>query len=238
MVGRSFLLCRSFHLLEGTAIEQSIFAPYFLVPFGLAVAILVLELGLVARHRVTMWAGLCLPALLVLLSGTNHRSDAVYREFLDLFMARLLGTPLFLTLLATIGFYAYAWLRRVPLASEALTAAVAALAFTAPGTLSLANMSLNAPVLLAAAVAVQAVLGLLKRDAWRLIAVAGVGAAWLTGLAWRAYVALRSEILGLDYLILSLLLLPIAVLVSLGKAGVLERWVAAIRRRTRGLTRS
>ena len=38
-------------------------------------------------------------------------------------------------------------------------------------------------------------LGLLKRDAWRLVAVAGVGAAWLTGIAWRAYVALRSEIL-------------------------------------------
>jgi hypothetical protein len=48
---------------------------------------------------------------------------------------------------------------------------------------------------------------------------------------WRGYRVLREEVAGLDYLALSLVLLPVAVLVSLGRAGVLRRWVAAWRAR-------
>ena len=64
-----------------------------------------------------------------------------------------------------------------------------------------------------------------KRDAWRLIAVGGVAAAWLTGALWRLYLVLRAEVAGLDYLLVSLLLLPVAMLVSLAKAGVLGHWL-------------
>lgn len=229
VIGRSFLICKSYHLLDGTNITDTIFAPYFLVPFGFALAILTLELGLVARRRLTLMVGLALPVLLVVLAGIAHREHGVYREFLDLFTARLHGTPLFVTLLATSGFYLYAWLRGVPLATEGLTAALAALAFVEPETLAFGDLALRHRDLLALPVLLQGALGLTKRDAWRLIAVASVGAAWLTGAIWRLYIAVRAEVSGLDYLVLSLLLLPVAVLVSLAKAGVFSRWIERLR---------
>jgi hypothetical protein len=89
-------------------------------------------------------------------------------------------------------------------------------------------------MLLAIPVVFQGILGLLRRDAWRLVAVAGVGAAWLTGVGWRAYVALRAEVAGLDYLLLGLLLFPVAVAISLAKAGVLNRWLDRLFERSRG----
>lgn len=233
VVGRSVLLCWSFHLLDGGGMGQIIFGPYFLVPFGFSLAVLTLELGLVARRTVTQVVGLVIPVGLVVMAGTGHRSDAVYREFLDLFIARLGGAPLVLTLLAAAAFYSYAWLRGVPLASEGLTAAVATLAFTRPDTRALADLSLAHPGLLVVPVVLQGALGLLRREWWRLVAVAGVGAAWLTGAAWRLYVVLRAEVAGLDYLILGLLLFPVAVLISLGKAGVLARWLDRLREAAR-----
>lgn len=229
VVGRSVLLCRSFHLLDGSSMEHSVFGPYLLVPFGFSLAVLAVELGVVARRKVTMWVGLALPVGLVVLAGTGHRGESVYREFLDLFTARLTATPLFLTVVAAGIFYGYAWLRDVPLATAGLTAALTGLAFVEPEVLSLADVRLSRPEAIIAPVVLQAVIGLLYREAWRLIAVAGVGAAWLTGAAWRLYVSLRAEVAGLDYLIVGLLLFPVAVLVSLGKAGVLARWLDRLR---------
>jgi hypothetical protein len=118
VVGRSVLLCWSLHLLDGEGFTQVIFGPYFLVPLGLALTVLVLELGLVSRHRPTQLVALLLPVGLVVLAGIGHRAEPVYREFLDLFTARLGGAPLFLTVLVAAGFYLYAWLRGVPFATR------------------------------------------------------------------------------------------------------------------------
>jgi hypothetical protein len=49
VAARSFLLCWSMQHVERTDPEQFIFGPYFLVPFLLSVAVLLLEIGLVAR---------------------------------------------------------------------------------------------------------------------------------------------------------------------------------------------
>ena len=136
---------------------------------------------------------------------------------------------MFLTLLLAILFYLYAWVRGVPFASEGLTAALAVLAFIETETLGLGDISLKEPGQLIFPVLLQGFLGLVKRDAWRLIAVASVGAAWLTGAAWRLYLLLRAEVAGLDYLLVSLVLLPVAMLVSLAKAGVLTRWMERMR---------
>ncbi|HEY3787878.1 MAG TPA: hypothetical protein VGL71_03440 [Urbifossiella sp.] len=225
VIGRSFLLCKSFHLLEGQQITATIYAPYFLVPFGFALAIIILELGRTARSKTVIGIGLVWPILLVILAGIGHRDEPMYREFLDLFTARWHGTPLFLTVLLSILFYLTAWLRGVPFASEGLTIALAALAFIDSDTLSLGDINLVRPAQLIYPVLLQGFLGLLHADAWRLIAVGSVGAAWLTGAAWRLYVAMRAEVAGLDYLLASLILLPVAVLVSLAKSGALERWV-------------
>lgn len=329
VVGRSVLLCWSFHLLPGT--QHFIFGPHFLMPFGLAVAVLVLELGLVAGNRVTQVVALLLPAGLVALAAVGHRDDPVYSQFLGHFADRLGGTPLYLAVVAAGGFYVYAWVRRVPLALDGLSAAVAALGVIGPESLTLADPPAVFPVPLLAAAAVQAGLGLWRHDPVRLVVAAlglaaagaaalpagtdwptrafvafhlglfallAIGAAFddetghgfrIAGIAtaltacaavavaqpaapaglpgwvvpvyplgmaavlavygvllryrvslaaagvavasglvlvtWRGYRELRQEVAGLDFLVLSLALLPVAVLVSLGKAGVLGRWV-------------
>jgi hypothetical protein len=329
VVGRSVLLCWSFHLLPGT--QSLIFGPHFLVPFGLALAVLVLELGLVAGKGVTQFVAMTIPAGLVALAAVGHRDDPIYAEFLGHFAARLGGTPLYLAVLAAGAFYAYAWLRRVPLALDGLTAAVAALAVIGPESLTFGNLTRPSPIPLLSAAAVQAGVGLWRHDALRLVVAAlalsaagaatlpantdwparafvafhlgvfallAIGAAfdddmghgfrlagagmvlfacvvvvlaqpvapaglpnWVVptypaGMAailavyglllrfwpilgfagaslacglvmfiWRGYRELRQEVAGLDYLVLSLALLPVAVLISLGKAGVLDRWL-------------
>lgn len=220
-VGRSFLVCKSFHLLDGQRITDTIFAPFFLVPLGFALAVLLLELGLVAKHRGTQWIALASPAVLWLLAGMVNR-DGPAGEFLTQFEA---ASPLFLTLLGCAAFSVYAWCRGVPLATEAISVVLGTLAFVEPGTFALAEVSLVRVEWLAAPVLFQGVLGLMRRDAWRLIAIGGVAAAWLTGALWRLYLILRAEVAGLDYLLASLLLLPSAVLLSLAKSGAMGRWL-------------
>jgi hypothetical protein len=48
---RAFLLCYSLDLLSLGQHGRVIFGPYFLVPFGLASAILVLEIGIVSSGQ-------------------------------------------------------------------------------------------------------------------------------------------------------------------------------------------
>ena len=232
VAGRSFLLCWSLHLLGGSNRIELIFGPYFLVPFGFAIAMLVLELGVVAGSRVTTSVAMALPIGLAVLAGVGHRPDSIYHEFLAIFTDRLGGTPLYLTLAAAGGFYLYAWLRGIALAPEGLTAALIALAFVRPATLSLDDAGFVSEMPLIAAWALQFGLGLWRREAWRWGLLGGAPAAWVAIEGWRGYRLLRAEVAGLDYLVVGLLLFPIAVLISLGKAGVLNRWLEAWRNRT------
>jgi hypothetical protein len=330
---RAFLLCWSLHLLDGADLNRLIFGPYFVIPFGLAVAVLLLEIGLAPRGRDVLPVALLAPVGLVGLALAGHQPDQVYQGFLETFTGRLGGDPVALALVASAGFYAYAALRRVPAATEALTAALAALAVAGPDSLSrggptgVGSPLWAAPPILAAA-ALQLALGVRRRSSWRclaggvlvalaalpgdgeaplravvafhlaLLAVLAVGAAFkdalarrlraagvvlamLAGLAalvapvdlsegvppwaptayplalaavllayglglryrpapvaagavllcwvvvagWGAYGALRQVVPGLDHIAASLGLFGLAVLVSLGKAGVLPRWL-------------
>ena len=223
MCGRAFLICWSFHPLPDLS-DRLIFGPYYLVPFGLALAVLLLELGLVAESRATRWVALAAPVGLVALAAVGHRDEALYNEFLGHFQYRMGGTPLYVALLAVGGFYLYAWSRRAPLAPEGLTAVLAALAFVRPDTLSFAEVTVPDPALLVSAVLLQIAIGLWRRDGWRLIGGATVTLGWVGLIAWRGYRELREVVPGLDYLVVSLVLLPLAVLISLGKGGVLSRW--------------
>ena len=83
---RAYYLCVSLHFVGAS---NSIFAPYFLVPLGLAASLLLLEAGLViGSQHVVRWA-LCVPVLLVLMAAIGHRSDPVYQGFLTLFEHKL-----------------------------------------------------------------------------------------------------------------------------------------------------
>ncbi|MCE9565140.1 MAG: hypothetical protein K8U57_24170 [Planctomycetes bacterium] len=220
--GRAFLMCWSLHQPAG--LRELVFGPHFLVPFGFALTVVVLELGIVSGNRVTRWVSLAAPVGLVLLAGVGHRTDAIYAEFLGHFAHRLGGTPLFVALLAATGFYLYAWVRRIPLAFEGLTAALAALSIIGVDTLAIRDVTVVRTSPLVAAVGLQVVLALWKRDGWRLVLGGLVAAVWLAYAGWRGYRTLREEVVGLDFLVAGLALFPVAVLVSLGKAGMLARW--------------
>lgn len=224
--GRAFLLCWSFHLLPGGSL---VFGLYFLAPLVLALAVLALELGLVSRHRTTRVVGLALPFAAVMLSGVGHTTDGIYAEFLGHFAARLGGTPLFVSLLAAAVFYGYAWLRGVRFASEGLTLTLVGLAFAKPDALDLLNPVAPQPIVLVAAVALQVAVALVRRDWWRIALGGAVLVVGLCVLAWRAYSELRAEVPGLDYIVLGLLLLPLAVLISLSKGGAFDRRAAGPR---------
>ncbi len=333
--GRAFLFCWSMHPIAGTDL---IFGPYFLVPFGLALAVLLLEMGLRSNQRGVLWVALAAPICLIVLALIGHRSDPVYENFLRIFTARLGGDPVYCTLLASAGFYAYAALRRVSWAIEGLTAVLAVLAFVHPhfllerdlaaqpapliaaatlllglgiwreqswrcllGALGLiagvalafpVGVELSAyrwPIVFHLAVLVFMILGtafddelarllrytgtflalfaclgvmtipftppggvpawlldlyapvvavlLLGHGWWRrhhlaLIVAALIGISWSIATGWQGYRVLRQLIVGLDYLVLSLMVFVLAILVSLVKAGVLSRWLAAWRQRS------
>jgi hypothetical protein len=164
---RAFLLCVSLDPLTGDDRALNMFGLYFLAPFGMAIAVLLLEMGLTSGLRNVSRAALVVPAAMVLLTLIGNRSDRIYTGFCNLFAARLGCDPLVLTLLAAACFYGYAALRRVPAASEALTAALVALAFVGPHTMDrqLLGGPHTLPFLLAGAL--QIGIGLWRRDVWR-----------------------------------------------------------------------
>jgi hypothetical protein len=129
---RSFLISWSLHPLALVNVTYFVFGPYFLVPFGFAIAILLLEIGLVSGRREALWLALAMPAGLIMLAVAGQRPDPVYLEFRAMFTQQLGADPFFLTILASTVFYFYAVCRRVPLAGEAMTAALALLAVVGP----------------------------------------------------------------------------------------------------------
>ncbi len=175
VLARSALLCWSMHHVRKAEAEPYLFGPYFLIPFLLAVAVLLLEIGLMERKRGVIGLALFMPVVLVFLAMVGHRPDPVYQEFLGHFARRLGGTPLYLTVLASAGFLGYAALRRVSLATDALTAALAMLAVVGPGTGNLHELTGLRPWPILAIAVLQLGLGLRHRSTWRCLV--GVGCA-------------------------------------------------------------
>lgn len=177
VAARSSYLCVSFHFVQRTLQEptNSIFGPYFLVPFLLALNLLLLEAGLVARSRRLQRAALVVPFGLIVLATLGHRSDFVYRGFLETFMTSLGGSPLFLTTLAAVGFLAFAAVRSVPWASEAFAASLVVLSVVTPESITLRDLRTPTPWPIVAIAALEAVLAYRRRESWRsLLAAAGV----------------------------------------------------------------
>jgi hypothetical protein len=166
---RCWSLCVSFHYVEGS---RSIFGPYFLVPIGMAVALVWLEIGIAERRRSVTTAALALPLVLVCLATAGDRHEWVYRQFLDRFIHTLGGSPTYLTLLAAVAFLAYAVARRVPAAWELLALALAGLSAIGPRTVDFRDLSAPQPLPMAAAGLVLAMGAWRKRDSRRALLAA------------------------------------------------------------------
>ncbi len=170
---RSAVLCWSMHHIPNGETEPYLFGPYFLVPFGLAVAAVLLEIGLVERRRGVLRVAMAMPVVLLVLAAVGHRSEPVYQWFLGRFIDRFGGTPLYLTLLASVGFYLYAAVRGTPRSFDALTAALGALAFVGPGTLDAGGLVPPRALPILAVGVAQMVAGLLRREVGRCLVGTG-----------------------------------------------------------------
>jgi hypothetical protein len=161
---RCWSLCVSFHYVQGS---RTIFGPYFLVPIGLAAALVWLEIGIAVRRRAITTAALALPLVLVCWATVGDRHEWVYRQFQDRFIDTLGGSPAYLTLLAAVAFLVYAAARRVPAAWELLALAVAGLSVVGPRTVDLTELDGLRALPMAAAGIVLAAASWRKRDSRR-----------------------------------------------------------------------
>jgi hypothetical protein len=127
---RTYAICVSFHPSRGPA---TMFEPYFLAPWLLAVNVLLLEIGIAGqRPHLLRWC-MAAPLGLLLLSSWTFpvpASISLRRMLLDFCGC----SPLFLMLLAVALLYAVALARRVPHAFYWLTAAMALLVVVGPRT--------------------------------------------------------------------------------------------------------
>jgi len=109
-------------------------APYFLSPFLVALAVLLLEMGLVSGSRKAIAGALLLPAVALVAAFPAWVHTGLQRQFLILITDGL-ASPLFLALVVITGFYIYAWLRRVGAAEIGVVMALLALSVVGPSTL-------------------------------------------------------------------------------------------------------
>jgi hypothetical protein len=206
VVGRAVLLCWSMQPLGLNSMDRLVFGPYFLVPFGFALAILALEMGRVLRSEGPLRFAMALPLFLFGMACVGHGPgdvvyrwlrvmtitsgkfrafdpvradpDPVYNRFLDLFSQRLGADPLFWTLLLAAGFYAYAASRRVNWATGGLTLSLAAISVVGVNSIRGGWLWPPAAAPLLAPAAIQFVVGWRRRSAWNhlLGAICGAGA--------------------------------------------------------------
>jgi hypothetical protein len=170
---RAFLLCWSMHLVGAYNFGQFIFGFYFLIPFALAVAMLLLEMALVSESRAALVAALTAPVLFVVLALVGHRDDPTYVGFLTIFTDRLGCDPLYLAVLCAAGFYTWAALRQAPAATEVLTGVLVLLAVVGPHTWSTGDFVTPRPVPIMLAATLQFGLGLWQSSTLRCLLGAG-----------------------------------------------------------------
>ncbi len=185
---RAYYACVSFHPILGT---QSIFGVYFLVPFLLVVAALLLEGGIVSSRRGPSRFGLAAPICLPLLSMIRDTANPLYVEFEHVFVATLRGSPAFMALAAVAAFYLYAVLRRAPGAWTWFSTATAAMSVIGPTTFDLDGLTPPSPLPLVVAAVPQVWIALARRESLRLTLAAsllvGASTAALEGTTYTAW---------------------------------------------------
>ena len=165
------------------------------MPLVLSVNVLFLELGLAARSPKAVGVAMLGPLVSLALASIACADDAVTLEFLADFTGTLGVTPLFMSLVLASAFYAWAAVRHVPAAVEALTVALLALSVVAPRTYGIDTLrsAQIVPVLLAASIQTGA--ALYRRNSVRcfaaaclLIAAATIAGRGMWFTAWNNFV--------------------------------------------------
>jgi hypothetical protein len=140
LLGRSYSLCLTFDSVPSLSAEEayrrlpSVFGSHFAVPLLFAAALLILEAGLVSKRRPWQTLALGLPLGTLGLCLIAEPQNAAALSLLHR-MAATIGSPLWISLLLAIGFYAFAMWRRVPLAGRGLLASIVLLTVISPRAL-------------------------------------------------------------------------------------------------------
>jgi hypothetical protein len=197
LVIRLYTLCLSFdpvrHLNAVAAYErlENIFGPYFLVPFLVAGAVLVLEAGLVSGRRGVQQLGLAIPLFGVVCALPGRTGNAAYVDFVERF-TETFGAPLWVTLMVAAVFYGVAAVRRVSGAERWALTCLLALAVVGRNALSREDVEVSLlrlpdPVLLWLLAAVLLVFAAIRRRSrWWLecslyAVLAAQGSGWFDG---------------------------------------------------------
>lgn len=175
---RTYALTISFLPSDGM---QTAFQPYFLVPFLLAVLLLLLEIGLVENREILLQIVLGMTPGLLWCSSPSTSATGPAAEFLADFSSRL-GSPLWLTSLGLVGLYAWAAWREVHFARWYLLGALLLAARVSPATVSLNQLAPAQFWPLLAAVGLELIHGLRRRHP--LILLGGCFLASLALSAW------------------------------------------------------
>jgi hypothetical protein len=183
---RAYGLSLSFSPARGM---ESTFGPYFLVPFLFALAVLVLEMGIVERSLRLKTLALVMSPGLLLLAFPGSEGSAPYRAFLGLVVEQI-GSPVFFTLGALLLFYTYARLRKVPRSEWAFAGTLLLAVVIDRRTVSLATLATPQWWPLALLAGVEVSLGVARRNSLRTFAGAVCATAALTlGLKETAFMA-------------------------------------------------
>jgi len=166
---RAILMSYTLYLIDVRDLYEVTFGFYFLVPFGIVVATLVLEAGIASERAWMKYLALGMPVLLLILAFVGHRDERIYVEFLEIFQRRLGAGLAYCTLTAVVLFYAYAAIRQAPIAVEALTIALTALACLRPATIELGwdALTMPHPTPLMAAGTLMLGIGVWRQASWR-----------------------------------------------------------------------
>ncbi len=174
---RCYSLCMSFHYVNGS---RTIFAPYFLVPVGLAVSLIWLEIGIAGQRKGVMFAASVVPFVLTYVATTGHRYEPVYLSFWTEFRNTLGGTPFYFAAVAVVLFQIYAVIRRVPAAWDLLWVSLAFLSAIGQNSLDFDALVAPRPLPLAAAGLLMASLAWRRQHTFQTL-VAGITLAIAAG---------------------------------------------------------
>jgi hypothetical protein len=118
---------------------DTMWGPYFLVPFAFAVLLLILE-GSLASRNVRVQGRVMKAAPLMLLLALPMSTGPVFEEFLSRIVATV-GSPLWLTLIVLWALYCRAWLGFVPGAGLGVAATTLLFSLVGPQTTGPATLT-------------------------------------------------------------------------------------------------
>ena len=141
---------------------DSIWRPYFLVPFAISVMLLILEAGLVSGNRRLVRSVLKVAPGLLLLAWPFSPSEPMLQFLTSL--TRTLGSPVWITVWLLVSFYGWAIIRRVENAEAGLFASALALSVIGRNTIDTASLIAINPLPLFSVGIILGILGLLRRS--------------------------------------------------------------------------